>query len=60
MANQKADVVIIGGSHAGSEAAFRLRQGGFAGTIALLGAEPARQRSTPCFCATLPRMRKPT
>lgn len=40
MANQKADVVIIGGSHAGSEAAFRLRQGGFAGSIALLSTEP--------------------
>jgi 3-phenylpropionate/trans-cinnamate dioxygenase ferredoxin reductase subunit len=34
-----ADVVIVGASHAGSEAASRLRQGGFAGSIALLGAE---------------------
>jgi 3-phenylpropionate/trans-cinnamate dioxygenase ferredoxin reductase subunit len=39
-AEQKADVVIIGGSHAGSEAAFRLRQGGFSGSISLLSAEP--------------------
>ncbi len=36
---QAADIVIIGGSHAGSEAAFRLRQGGFGGSIALLSAE---------------------
>jgi len=39
-AGHKADVVIVGASHAGSEAAFRLRQGGFAGSIALLSAEP--------------------
>jgi 3-phenylpropionate/trans-cinnamate dioxygenase ferredoxin reductase subunit len=36
----RADVVIVGASHAGSEVASRLRQGGFAGSIALLGAEP--------------------
>jgi 3-phenylpropionate/trans-cinnamate dioxygenase ferredoxin reductase subunit len=35
-----ADVVIIGAGHAGGECAARLRQGGFAGSIALLGAEP--------------------
>jgi len=40
MAQQHADVVIIGGSHGGSEAAFRLRQGGFAGSISLLSSEP--------------------
>src|SRR6516164_8698245 len=40
MTKQQADVVIIGGSHGGSEAAFRLRQGGFAGSIALLSSEP--------------------
>jgi 3-phenylpropionate/trans-cinnamate dioxygenase ferredoxin reductase subunit len=34
-----ADIAIIGGSHAGGEAAFRLRQGGFAGSIALFSAE---------------------
>jgi 3-phenylpropionate/trans-cinnamate dioxygenase ferredoxin reductase component len=36
----KADIVIVGASHAGSEVASRIRQGGFAGSIALLGAEP--------------------
>ena len=40
MTEAQADVVIIGGSHGGSEAAFRLRQGGFAGSISLLSAEP--------------------
>ncbi len=40
MTDNQADVVIIGGSHGGSEAAFRLRQGGFAGSIALLSSEP--------------------
>ncbi len=40
MTEQQADVVIIGGSHGGSEAAFRLRQGGFTGSIALLSSEP--------------------
>ncbi len=38
MSEQKYDVLIIGGSHGGSEAAFRLRQGGFTGSIALLSA----------------------
>ncbi len=36
----RADIVIVGASHAGSEAATRIRQGGFTGSIALLGAEP--------------------
>jgi 3-phenylpropionate/trans-cinnamate dioxygenase ferredoxin reductase subunit len=36
----RADVVIVGASHAGSEVASRIRQGGFTGSIALLGAEP--------------------
>lgn len=40
MTDQNADAVIIGGSHGGSEAAFRLRQGGFTGSIFLLSAEP--------------------
>jgi 3-phenylpropionate/trans-cinnamate dioxygenase ferredoxin reductase subunit len=35
-----ADVVIIGAGHAGGEVASRLRQGGFTGSIALLGTEP--------------------
>jgi 3-phenylpropionate/trans-cinnamate dioxygenase ferredoxin reductase subunit len=34
-----ADIVIIGAGHAGGEVASRLRQGGFAGSIALLGTE---------------------
>lgn len=36
----KADIVIIGAGHAGGEVAARIRQGGFAGSIALLGIEP--------------------
>ncbi len=40
MNDKHADVVIVGASHGGSEVASRLRQGGFGGTIALLGAEP--------------------
>jgi 3-phenylpropionate/trans-cinnamate dioxygenase ferredoxin reductase subunit len=34
-----ADIIILGGSHAGGECGFRLRQGGFAGSIALVSAE---------------------
>jgi 3-phenylpropionate/trans-cinnamate dioxygenase ferredoxin reductase subunit len=40
MSDNFADVVIIGASHAGSEFAARLRQGGFAGAVALLSSEP--------------------
>jgi 3-phenylpropionate/trans-cinnamate dioxygenase ferredoxin reductase subunit len=36
----KADIVVVGASHAGGEVASRIRQGGFAASIALLGAEP--------------------
>lgn len=39
MNREHAEIVIIGGSHAGCEIAFRLRQGGLAGSIALLSAE---------------------
>jgi 3-phenylpropionate/trans-cinnamate dioxygenase ferredoxin reductase subunit len=35
-----AEIVIIGAGHAGGEVASRLRQGGFVGSIALLGTEP--------------------
>ncbi len=34
-----ADILIVGSGHAGAQAAISLRQAGFAGTIALLGAE---------------------
>lgn len=34
------DVVIVGAGHAGAQAAIALRQTGFAGSIALIGAEP--------------------
>ncbi len=34
------DIVIVGAGHAGAQAAIQLRQLGFAGTIALIGAEP--------------------
>jgi 3-phenylpropionate/trans-cinnamate dioxygenase ferredoxin reductase subunit len=37
--NQEADVVIVGASHAGSEVSVRLRQAGFTGSIAMIGAE---------------------
>ena len=33
------DVVIVGGGHAGAQSAIGLRQHGFAGTIAIIGAE---------------------
>jgi 3-phenylpropionate/trans-cinnamate dioxygenase ferredoxin reductase subunit len=36
----KFDVLIVGAGHAGAQAAISLRQGGFAGTIGLLGDEP--------------------
>jgi 3-phenylpropionate/trans-cinnamate dioxygenase ferredoxin reductase subunit len=34
------DVLIVGGGHGGAQAAIALRQQGFAGTIAIVGAEP--------------------
>ncbi|WP_175582043.1 FAD-dependent oxidoreductase [Caulobacter sp. SSI4214] len=34
------DVVIVGGGHAGGQTAIALRQGGYAGSIALISAEP--------------------
>ncbi|MFW7269656.1 NAD(P)/FAD-dependent oxidoreductase [Gluconacetobacter sp. Hr-1-5] len=37
---RKFDVLIVGGGHGGAEAAIALRQSGFAGTIALVCAEP--------------------
>jgi len=40
MTKSRADVVIVGASHGGSEMAARLRQGGFAGSVALIGSEP--------------------
>ena len=40
MTSTRYDVVIVGAGHAGAHTAIALRQSGFAGTIALLGAEP--------------------
>jgi 3-phenylpropionate/trans-cinnamate dioxygenase ferredoxin reductase subunit len=37
---QSFDIVIVGAGHAGAQAAIALRQQGFAGSLALLGAEP--------------------
>ena len=34
------DVLIVGGGHAGAQAAIALRQAGFAGTVAIVNAEP--------------------
>ena len=34
------DCIIVGAGHAGAQAAIGLRQTGFAGSIALVGAEP--------------------
>jgi 3-phenylpropionate/trans-cinnamate dioxygenase ferredoxin reductase subunit len=34
------DVLIVGGGHAGAQAAIALRQAGFAGTVAIVGDEP--------------------
>jgi 3-phenylpropionate/trans-cinnamate dioxygenase ferredoxin reductase subunit len=37
---QRYDVLIVGGGHAGGQAAIALRQGGFTGSIGLVSAEP--------------------
>lgn len=37
---QRYDIVIVGGGHAGGQAAIALRQGGYTGSIALVSAEP--------------------
>jgi 3-phenylpropionate/trans-cinnamate dioxygenase ferredoxin reductase subunit len=37
---QRYDVLIVGGGHAGGQAAIALRQGGYAGSIALVSSEP--------------------
>ena len=34
------DTLIVGGGHAGAQAAIALRQGGYTGSIAIVGAEP--------------------
>ena len=34
------DVLIVGGGHGGAQAAIALRQQGFAGSVAIVGAEP--------------------
>ena len=34
------DVLIVGGGHGGAQAAIALRQLGFAGSVAIVGAEP--------------------
>ena len=36
----KADVVIVGAGHGGAQCAIALRQGGFTGSIAMIGREP--------------------
>ena len=41
------DVVIVGGGHAGGQAAIALRQGGYAGSIALISAEPEAHYERP-------------
>lgn len=38
--SNKFDIVIVGGGHAGASAAIALRQLGYEGTIAIVGAEP--------------------
>jgi 3-phenylpropionate/trans-cinnamate dioxygenase ferredoxin reductase subunit len=37
---EQADVVIVGAGHGGAQCAIALRQGGFTGSIALIGREP--------------------
>ena len=34
------DVLIVGAGHAGAQAAIALRQHGFEGSVAMIGAEP--------------------
>ena len=36
---EKLDVLIVGGGHAGAQCAIALRQGGFAGSVAIIGRE---------------------
>jgi len=36
---KKADVVIVGGGHAGAQCAIALRQGGYSGSVAIIGRE---------------------
>ena len=36
----QADVVIVGAGHGGAQCAIALRQGGFTGTVAMIGREP--------------------
>ena len=36
---EKVDVLIVGGGHAGAQCAIALRQGGFAGSVAIIGRE---------------------
>lgn len=40
MVNLSFDVVIVGGGHAGAQAAMALRQQGFTGSVAIVGDEP--------------------
>jgi 3-phenylpropionate/trans-cinnamate dioxygenase ferredoxin reductase subunit len=40
MTDNRYDVLIVGGGHGGAQAAIALRQGKFAGTIAIVGDEP--------------------
>jgi 3-phenylpropionate/trans-cinnamate dioxygenase ferredoxin reductase subunit len=37
---EQADVVIVGAGHGGAQCAIALRQGGFTGSIAMVGREP--------------------
>jgi 3-phenylpropionate/trans-cinnamate dioxygenase ferredoxin reductase subunit len=39
VSNRNFDVLIVGGGHAGAQAAIALRQGGFAGTLAIVSEE---------------------
>lgn len=49
MTTEHFDCLIIGGGHAGAEAAITLRTTGFSGTIALLGSEPVHPYERPAL-----------
>ena len=44
---ERYDVVIVGAGHGGAQAAIALRQAGFAGTMAMIGAEPEQPYERP-------------
>ena len=57
MSDMPQRVVIIGAGQAGGQAAYSLRQGGFAGEITLVGDEPAPPDQRPPLSKAFSRAR---